>query len=379
MAPRWSSVLVAAAVAGPLLASLSAADSDDKLAPQGSGEEPVETLPEDETADDACAASGDAAPCSLSLLQRRGVARLAAEDAGAEELATELVSEVYTYGAPATHTTPLRNKARADGCFGGLRCYTEDVVLKDVKDIDAAAIFNRYPHMRTATVVLRWQKESLFAPCDTKLDGHPEWPLKGRGIIPDWGLHQENDYTDRLDTVVINGSKATGEEPFRSAAKFAHVAWRMYEDLPTGRAKARKTMEGWRLVGYFVDKHGSDTDPVALVQEESSLDCVVLFTGTNSFEELFTSTTDFGTGYCGISHVHVGYRNELWTLTGKSWAKHIKPRLPQCSRVLCVGHSLGGALCELFSACANSGHTSDPDFQRLAWVPGTPTLMDRLP
>lgn len=36
-------------------------------------------------------------------------------------------------------------------------------------------------------------------------------------------------------------------------------------------------------------------------QDESTLDCAVLFTGTNDFAEMFTSTVSFGTGFCGFS------------------------------------------------------------------------------
>lgn len=310
------------------------------------------------------------------MLQRRS-ARL---HTSVQELATEFVSEVYTYGAPATHKTPLINKASADGCFAGLRCYTEDIigVHGESKQVDAAAIFNRYPHMRTNTVVLRWKQESLYAPCNGSLglDGHPEWPQKGVGIFSEWRLHQEDDYTDRLQTVMIDGQTVADQAPFNVSAQFAHLAWRTYETLREAKAKARKMISGWRLVAYFQDVHGSDRDPVGLMQDESTLDCAVLFTGTNDFAEMFTSTVSFGTGFCGFSDIHVGYRNELWTLTGEYWEKHMKPRLSKCRRVSCVGHSLGGALCEVFAACANSGHTADEDFKRLIWEQGTPELME---
>ena len=37
------------------------------------------------------------------------------------------------------------------------------------------------------------------------------------------------------------------------------------------------------------------------------------------------------------------------------WAAVIKPSLETCDEVTCVGHSLGGALCNTFTMCANTG------------------------
>mmetsp|Transcript_174975 Transcript_174975/g.561111 ORF Transcript_174975/g.561111 Transcript_174975/m.561111 type:complete len:140 (-) Transcript_174975:103-522(-) len=127
-------------------------------------------------------------------------------------------------------------------------------------------------------------------------------------------------------------------------------------------------MSGWNLVGRAnFDGSAGDTDAVSLIQERDTLDCAVIFEGTNSLSEMFTTIVEYGTGYCGFDNVHVGIRNELWSLTGGPWETDIKPKLEACNRVLCIGHSLGGALCEVFAACANSGHYSDPDYQRLAW------------
>jgi len=102
------------------------------------------------------------------------------------------------------------------------------------------------------------------------------------------------------------------------------------------------------------------------MQQRDTLDCALVFTGTNSMADLPASTTQKGSKYCGFEGVHDGYRFELWAQVHVMWPK-VRPTLEQCNKVICVGHSLGGALCELFAACANSGHTTEPEFQELAW------------
>ena len=47
-------------------------------------------------------------------------------------------------------------------------------------------------------------------------------------------------------------------------------------------------------------------------------------------------------------------RDELWQITHNShYQDVIKPALETCQEVTCVGHSLGGSLCNVFTLCAN--------------------------
>merc|ERR1719384_3045715 len=102
-----------------------------------------------------------------------------------------------------------------------------------------------------------------------------------------------------------------------------------------------------------------DKDQMLLVQETKTGACALAFSGTDNPSELYTSLKSYGTGYCGFTDVHAGYRNELWTLTNQpAYRKGILPKLARCSKTICVGHSLGGALCEIFVGCANSGNFS---------------------
>lgn len=339
----------------------------------------------DGSAEDACAAE------EVNLLQQ--ITRHTAVDKGdkiesqqgRQTLAAPLVDEVWTYGAPATHDDPFWNFATADGCFPGLRCYTENILHSVTHQVDAAAMNNWKAHARTNSVVLRQPGiDSIYTPCKkswgNKMEesGHPDWPQRGASVFEHWPIHQQPYYEERLDKIEINGYNVSTAEPFKTARKYALFAWKSY-DTPANTMKelSQKTPD-WTLVSREVHKISGGENPVMVVQQDHTLDCALVFTGTNSMADLPASTTQYSTGYCGFSGVHVGYRNKLEEITKDLWPK-VRPTLERCNKVFCVGHSLAGSLCELFSACVNSGHTTDPDFRVLAWDKArNPTRMPSL-
>ena len=86
--------------------------------------------------------------------------------------------------------------------------------------------------------------------------------------------------------------------------------------------------------------------------------CIIHFEAAESL----TDFTDFlfansqSTAYCGRNGVHAGVSDELWHITHNvQYSAIIKPALETCHEVTCVGHSLGGALCNMFVMCANQG------------------------
>lgn len=65
------------------------------------------------------------------------------------------------------------------------------------------------------------------------------------------------------------------------------------------------------------------------------------------------------TGYCGRYGVHAGVSDELWQIThDDQYSDIIKPALETCHEVTCVGFSLGGSLCNIFTMCANMGENN---------------------
>lgn len=290
------------------------------------------------------------------------------------KLTESMVDEIYTFGAPGTASHTLRNAASEDQCFGGLRSYAENKIgwHGSLKMFDAGAFINRYDHSAINSVCLFWRHDSEYAPCGTvgAKYGHSRRPIHGWDRHQDWRLHHEYVYFDRLRFISYNDSHHGMEEPFRSAWKYIGLAYRVYEPILFIKDGIRRDLPGWSLIAHFVYRRHrrifSDTDPVMLVQEDSTKDCVLSFCGTNSVSELSSSALGRPTDFCGFEQVHSGWKNEVMNLARNVWGE-MRPHLETCNRLICVGHSMGGSMCEVFSACVNSGNVTDPDYQTLIW------------
>lgn len=293
------------------------------------------------------------------------------------------VVAMYTYGAPATAQPALTNLLRKDGCFGGLRMYNEDVLGPATIEVDAAAISNMYPHAKMDLAVMHKAGDSTLVPCRRGDDPVTQWPNDNNGdVFADWRLHWENDYTPRITDVHVHGKNVSTARRWEMAYITVLMAYKAYDSTANTIEQVHLRAPSWKLVARETRIQGSgalyDEDPVALFQDSESLNCALVFTGTNNVDnEIGTSTTSFGASYCGFAQVHEGYRNELFGIAQDLWPR-IRPKLSKCSKVTCAGHSLGGSLCEIFAACANSQRVSDLDYQNQMWARGTPELMPEI-
>lgn len=288
------------------------------------------------------------------------------------------VEAIYTFGAPATANPPLASNRSGDRCLGGLRSYNVDILGPYTKQVDAASVSNPYHHAQMPALVLRSDSASDYVPCP----GGPTEPNDhSGGVFAEWELHWASAYLPRFKHVALSKTSIQSEEVVAMAYKFAHLAWLPYENTSQARMAIDEKLPGWRLVARETRVQGDgtfyDEDPVLLVQETTSLDCALVLTGTNNDNELTTSTTSFSTGYCGFDHVHAGYRNELWSIAKDLWPS-LRPKLASCRQVSCVGHSMGGSLCEILAACADSDRDEDPDYVNQQWYSGVPQLMEEV-
>lgn len=310
------------------------------------------------------------ATCSLHALQRRSGSDVIEPQYGQ----LGIVAAIYTFGAPATAEPAFPDLARADGIFQGLRLYTENVFHPGPgKQIDGAAIFDTYLHPKVATAVLHWGEDSYYIPGA----GKPEWPQIGGAVYADWNLHKERNYVDRLSQVKVHGQNYADVGPFAKARMYAILAFKAYDSIPNFKIRLAEKMPGWKLVAQETQNTLEALDKVWLVQDGSSLECALVFTGTTTVAEFGTSITQSETGYCGFPDVHAGYRNKLYWVTKGLWPK-MRPKLGKCSAVTCVGHSLGGSLCDIFAGCANSKRAADADYQRQMWTTVAPEAMPEI-
>ncbi|CAK8998942.1 Lipase_3 domain-containing protein, partial [Durusdinium trenchii] len=334
-------------------------------------------------ADDECVGRDAEGGCTLEAIQvRAGRSAGPGESDDANETGNETLGTVYamfTYGAVATSKSPLEDLSQPSRNFRGLRCYTE-TILAATRQADIAAIFETdLYHARVPTLALHWKKDSDYFPGE----GRPDLPKHVEGRHGDIDHHDMRHYIDRLSHLHLNHVDVSKKDPFNLGTQFAYMAWGAYEKQKywvshkdvTMEQLIKKHLPHWRLVEHVQQDTLEAVDNLWLVQNSQSLDCLLAFEGTHTFEEFFRNLEGSNGGYCGFSDVHHGYADKLYWLMKLSMPK-LRSSLSKCNKVMCTGHSLGGSLCEVFAACANSGRTSDEHYQIQQFSKQTPELME---
>jgi len=114
-------------------------------------------------------------------------------------------------------------------------------------------------------------------------------------------------------------------------------------------------------VGWFLDYFGY----THLVLDAAG-DCTLAFKGTEYPREWIVFNAFFTQRmWCGIDGVHAGFAAALrQIISTSSFQNNLKPKLlSQCRKLTVTGHSLGGAMAELFAACCNN----PPQFGTSGW------------
>lgn len=139
---------------------------------------------------------------------------------------------------------------------------------------------------------------------------------------------------------------------------------------------------GWELIKQgevFSGSAAVDRDNLKLYKFTATNECVFTFEGSNietnggRFYDL-GRFTGHGAGnmvtWCGKKNLHRGVKDELWTIIHSAAYADFKPELAECQKVTCAGHSLGGALCDMWTHLANNGVEDSSDtscWTKLQW------------
>jgi len=338
------------------------------------------------------------------------------------------VKELFTFGAPGTGWEPAWNEARTgpggSDCFPGLRFYKEGW-YGGIKYHDfAAGLPTGQWHAKMNVMVLgpegspspvNWGDYtgytggSLYSACNSSNDGQPDWPNPW-GALPSVVVHTRYGFNTRENTLDRWTSGWYSERGSRDRDQFirAFAAGQISDrvvsmetfgmtdaDITRLRASIETNINNYtwqpehpgrfnvKLVGALQVTWTlglEDKDNILLVQQQGDgapgglmdNDCILAFEGTdpNYVQEFWTSANFGNKAFCG-SQRHSGFVDELWhIISDRRWNPAIRDKLGSCRSVRVAGFSLGGALAETFSFCAQRRQSASntEEFQKLAWT-----------
>lgn len=161
-----------------------------------------------------------------------------------------------------------------------------------------------------------------------------------------------------------------------------------YHRNPKEEVAAGVREYGWRLVGTgFDDGSGAfagGPQVSHLFQDPESLDCILTFQGSDSMQDWFGNIDVVQESFCGLSErVHKGFRDHMRRIIrNPTWQQEVRPHLGRCRNVFATGHSLGGAMATLFTACTANAPSSrsgyDEDYSFIGWQKEAPARLEYL-
>jgi len=273
------------------------------------------------------------------------------------------VSLLYTYGCPSVAKPHMRNPRRADGCFPGRRFWASnhDASLFGNDEVDIVPplpniVGYRHPTMEGVDLDVGTGTQQVSRCSEQENAGPP-------GVIRSY-LHAAATYSteaSKLDRVAKYVSQVGLD-----------VSYKRNET----EAAMHVSRLGWGLVHTAFHDGGLVGGPQAshLVQHPQTLECIVTFQGTDSTADWLADAQAISLPFCGLeSEVHRGFRNHLRRIVKSSvFQERILPYLGSCSKVIATGHSLGGAMATLFTACmaqapARGTKGWNDDYQYMWW------------
>lgn len=305
------------------------------------------------------------------------------------------IAGIYTVGGPCTARPALTNKLDANGCFGGVRIYTRATSLKSITTVDMVPMIlrvGRFEHAMYPVLPLQPKAQRMGTlseatmPCSKKNARKPRARLK----LGSMAMHGSARYVDDL-----NSQSELSDGSYDELTRLVKIMQLPWYNTTYFVGTAQKLQA--RLIARVMLKDDKSTlskpvfdqlqgwNSVSLVQEPDSLKCHIVFLGVDTWNDykivLVPKSLRGGRKFCGFSGVHAGVSRELEKLTSsEEFQSLIATKLPYCSEVSALGHSLGAALAEIYAACVNhlaSGY-DDKAMEHLKFDKRMPKLMDEV-
>jgi len=311
------------------------------------------------------------------------------------------VAGLYTIGSPSSAWPAMRNTLSKDGCFPGSRAVNRADLpgwvwgiyphVNDYVTWSATRLGWFHPLMDMIELVGEDPASSVVDTCSFVTTTLPA-PDDTRAI----SLHASALYMSNFELLSqANPSYSLAHIMSRFAALVAYI-----DDPAAAAEEVTNISTDWSLVGWAQNEgHLFRTkDSSCLVQNKDTLDCVLTFQGSEEPSDFVTDLWAFSVEFCGFadsedydadgnkqpkngsSFVHAGFRNQLMRIVDtEPFQTGLKPKLSKCNQVYVTGHSLGGAMAELFTGCAHrapvAGDPGHEHYTKIAWTSGTPELM----
>lgn len=279
-----------------------------------------------------------------------------------------MISHTFTFGAPHVSNPMLTN--RHGGCFDGFRisCFYDDDWWKvDTEDlVPLLLVLSTYNHPNIQTLGIKNQGNGYHLKFEC--GKNPFRPTDVFDTTLSLSLHSwEKSYLPAMRR--LKGSSYTRAKE----ASAVGLAYSYVDNL--GTVKKGVNAQGWNLVGSST----IGEDITHLMQEPISKRCILTFEGSDSVDDFKADAAVKSVHFCGLPmKVHLGFRDELLRMVeGASFQTHIRSKLGKCSSVDSVGHSLGGAVAMLFTACVDWQNGSD-DYKKMSWTVEKPELLSPL-
>lgn len=137
---------------------------------------------------------------------------------------------------------------------------------------------------------------------------------------------------------------------------------------------------GFRLVGSaLVGDEASH-----LIQNPRTGDCLITFEGSDEINDWLQNVQIFQGHFCGLSQrVHNGFKRATnFMVRTSQFNEGVRAKLGHCRKVDAVGHSRGGAIAALFTACAHNtvqqGGTGYKEWEHYWWTKKATKIMDSI-
>jgi len=302
------------------------------------------------------------------------------------------VDYIFNLGAPGAASPGLQNWRGINSCFPGSRVYHSEAGQVWGQWIDVVASVGNLAYYAHA-----WMDHSRI---DVKGHRTNRWGCnRDNSWLPpvDWTsieLHEQERYIDSVQ-------RTYQDEWYHNVSIFA--SRQSYIQHP--ETVFQQVQEfGWGLVGSALHAGGTiygGKQITHLIQHPQTNECILTFQGTASVQGWIANFHFEAAHFCGMveqdescsftwgtcatrnpkgSFVHAGFKERILAMIKTDdFQNNIRPHLGRCSRVLTVGHSLGGAVSELFAACASRapkpGEYGHEDYQHMAWVKESPARL----